>query len=103
VTEEQAKTSLADCRDRIDNVDRKIVSLLNERASVAMEIGRVKQQMSMPIYEPKREDVVFRNVMSSNGGPLSGEAVRRIFERIIDEMRVVQRVQMEAQSKEREC
>lgn len=95
MTEEQAKTSLSNCRDRIDNLDRRIVDLLNQRASVAGEIGGIKQAMAMPVYEPKREDVVFHNVMESNAGPLSSEAVRRIFERIIDEMRVVQRIQME--------
>ena len=49
----------------------------------------------MPIYEPKREDEVFANATSSNPGPLSPEAVQRIFERIIDEMRVVQKAKME--------
>ncbi|MEO7649877.1 MAG: chorismate mutase [Bryobacteraceae bacterium] len=95
MTEEHARNSLSNCRDRIDTLDRRIVDLLNQRASVAREIGTIKQAMAMPVYEPKREDVVFQNVMESNAGPLTGEAVRRIFERIIDEMRVVQRIQME--------
>jgi chorismate mutase len=51
--------------------------------------------MELPIYEPKREDEVFRNVTDNNGGPLANDAVRRVFERIIDEMRVVQRTRME--------
>lgn len=85
---------LADCRKRIDAVDLKILAMLNERTKIVEEIGRIKQHMSVPIYEPKREDEVFRNVTSNNPGPLSGEAVKRVFERIIDEMRTVQRDKM---------
>lgn len=85
---------LADCRVRIDAVDLKILALLNERTEIVEEIGRIKQRLTLPIYEPKREEQVFRNVISNNRGPLSGEAVKRVFERIIDEMRTVQRDKM---------
>ena len=85
---------LADCRDRIDAVDLKLLALLNERTRIVEEIGRIKQNLALPIYEPKREDQVFHNVISNNPGPLSGEAVKRVFERIIDEMRTVQRDKM---------
>ena len=85
---------LADCRKRIDAVDIQILALLNERTRIVQEIGAVKQQFAMPIYEPKREDAVFRNVQENNAGPLSPEAVKRVFERIIDEMRTVQRDRM---------
>jgi chorismate mutase len=63
---------------------------------VVEEIGRVKRASDLPIYEPKREEQVFANVTRSNQGPMSGDALRRIFERIIDEMRKIQRVRMEA-------
>lgn len=82
---------LADCRNRIDAVDLQILALLNERTRIVEEIGQIKQRLTLPIYEPKREDQVFHNVISSNAGPLSAEAVKRVFERIIDEMRTVQR------------
>ena len=82
---------LADCRIRIDSVDLQILALLNERTRIVEEIGQIKQSLALPIYEPKREDQVFRNVTSNNAGPLSAEAVKRVFERIIDEMRTVQR------------
>ena len=85
---------LADCRKRIDAIDLKILALLNERTQIVEEIGRIKQRLTLPIYEPKREDQVFQNVVSNNPGPLSGEAVKRVFERIIDEMRTVQRDKM---------
>jgi chorismate mutase-like protein len=95
MNEKEAKAGLSDCRSRIDVVDRRIVALLNERTRIVEQIGRIKGQMQMAIYEPKREDQVFANVMESNPGPLAPEAVKRIFERIIDEMRVVQKLKME--------
>jgi len=85
---------LAECRNHIDAVDLKLLALLNERTRIVEEIGRIKQDLSLPIYEPKREDQVFHNVTSNNSGPLSAEALKRIFERIIDEMRNIQRDKM---------
>jgi chorismate mutase len=85
---------LAECRHQIDAVDLKLLVLLNERTRIVEEIGRIKQDLSLPIYEPKREDQVFHNVTSNNKGPLSAEALKRIFERIIDEMRNIQREKM---------
>lgn len=85
---------LAECRTQIDAVDLKLLALLNERTRIVEEIGRIKQNLSLPIYEPKREDQVFHNVTSNNNGPLTAEALKRIFERIIDEMRNIQRDKM---------
>jgi chorismate mutase len=81
---------LARCRETIDQLDLRLLELLNERTAVVEEIGRIKQELQMAVYEPKREDQVFANVLGHNGGPLPHEAVKRIFERIIDEMRTVQ-------------
>jgi len=85
---------LNECRDQIDEVDVQILELLNERTRIVEEIGRIKRQLQLPIYEPKREDQVFRNVTTHNSGPMPPEAVKRVFERIIDEMRNVQRLRM---------
>lgn len=90
--------ALSECRARIDEVDLRILALLNERTSIAQEIGRIKQGSGMAIYEPRREDQVFHNVTANNGGPLPDEAVKRVFERIIDEMRKVQKDRMEEKS-----
>lgn len=95
MTREVALKALEEFRQQIDEVDLRILALLNERTRIVEEIGQVKQLARMPIYEPKREDQVFQNVTENNTGPLAPEAVRRIFERIIDEMRVVQRMRME--------
>src|SRR5580700_7241549 len=86
---------LAHCRVRIDDLDRRLIDLLNDRASVVEEIGRIKKDAQMAIYEPKRENAVFENVTSHNRGPLTNDAAKRIFERIIDEMRKVQKDRME--------
>jgi chorismate mutase len=85
---------LAECRDKIDAVDRKLVALLNDRTRIVEDIGQIKQSLTLPIYEPKREDEVFRNVTRENQGPLTADALKRIFERIIDEMRSIQRDKM---------
>jgi len=96
MTPDEARVELEKFRVLIDDVDRRIVALLNERTRVVQDIGRVKRQTQMPIYEPKREDQVFANIIATNHGPLTEEAVRRIFERIIDEMRMIQRVWMKS-------
>jgi chorismate mutase len=94
MTPEQAEEQLDERRRQIDRVDRQIVALLNERARIVETIGDIKQQAKMRVYEPKREDMVFSNVVASNHGPLRGDALRRIYERIIDEMRTLQRERM---------
>ena len=69
----------------------KLVELLSERARAAVEIGRLKRDTSMPIYEPDRERIVFENVQEVNPGPLPGRDLVRIYERIMDVMRNVQK------------
>lgn len=86
--------ALSQCRERIDEIDRRLVELLNERTIIVEEIGRVKKDAKLAIYEPKRETQVFDNITAHNAGPLSGDGVKRIFERIIDEMRRVQKDRM---------
>ena len=85
-----SEDKLADCRKQIDALDVKIVDLLNQRTTIVHEIGRIKREYSLPVYEPRREDQVFENVTSHNPGPLTADALKRIFERIIDEMRTIQ-------------
>jgi chorismate mutase-like protein len=96
MNQDEAREKLEEFRVMIDDVDRRIVALLNERTGVVENIGTVKRHANLPIYEPKREDQVFANVIESNRGPLSAAAVRRIFERIIDEMRTIQRERMQS-------
>ena len=85
---------LAHCREKIDELDLRLVDLLNERTVVVEEIGRIKQHLTLGIYEPKREEQVYANILEHNRGPLPDDAIKRIFERIIDEMRNVQKLKM---------
>jgi chorismate mutase-like protein len=94
MTVEEARAKLDEYRVLIDDVDRRIVDLLNERTRVVEQIGRVKRHADLPVYEPRREEMVFANITSHNRGPMTGDAVKGIFERIIDEMRKIQRVRM---------
>jgi chorismate mutase len=97
---------LEDLRRRIDLLDESLVRLLNARAACALEIGRIKRGMGVAIYQPEREAEVLRNVEGYNNGPLDQPAIRRLFERIIDEARHLERVaeavQLNDQQKDRE-
>jgi len=84
--------TLDELRDDIDRVDEVIVRLLNERARVAVEIGRLKKERNVPIYQPDREKQVLAHVRSvASEGPLGPDAIARLFERIIDEARRLER------------
>jgi chorismate mutase len=89
---------LARLRNAIDELDTVLVKLLNQRAKYAMEVGAVKAELSLPTYSPERERVVMENVEKENRGPLSSDGLRRLFERIIDESR---RLEREAKEGER--
>ena len=86
-------------RKKIDDIDIQLVKLLNERTACAMEIGRLKLDLGLDAYSPEREVEVMRNVSANNRGPLSSEAIRRLFERIIDEARSVERIYMNNRKK----
>ena len=82
-------------RKRIDEIDQQLVKLLNERSQCAVEVGHVKRKHRLPAWQPEREAEILRNVVKSNHGPLDDAAIRRLFERIIDEARAVERHSME--------
>ena len=82
---------IEDWRRKIDALDEQLVQLLNQRASAALEIGALKKQAAMAIYEPGREQAVFHHVQAVNPGPLPHDQLQHIYERIIDVMRTLQR------------
>jgi chorismate mutase len=82
---------ISDWRRKIDDVDRRLAALLNERASAVVEIGRLKRNTNLPIYEPDREKEVVANVQQANQGPLAARDLARIYERIMDVMRSIQK------------
>jgi chorismate mutase len=82
---------ISDWREKIDSADERLVALLNERARYVLEIGAIKKQMKAPVHEPRREMQIMENIHQWNHGPLENAALTRVFERIIDEMRAIQR------------
>ena len=78
-------------RKKIDELDRKLVELLNQRASAAVEIGRLKRNTDLPIYEPEREREVIANAQKASTGPLTSRDLAQIYERIMDVMRSIQK------------
>lgn len=79
-------------RRQIDEIDRRLLDLLNERARRVVEVGEIKKQAGgMRLYQPERERKIFEALESANRGPLSNQAIRRLFERILNESRTVER------------
>jgi chorismate mutase len=80
-----------DLRRRIDELDEALVRLLSARAACALEVGRAKKLLGLEIYQPSREAEVLAHVQRLNTGPLNDAAIKRLFERIIDEARRLER------------
>ena len=91
MAEKESVANLEALRKKIDALDEALVRLLNTRAACALEIGRFKKQIGLAIYQPSREAEVLGHVQSINPGPLDDGAIRRLFERIIDEARRLER------------
>lgn len=79
-------------RRRIDELDEQIVRLVNQRADCANQIGQLKGSMEMETYQPKREEDVLAHVRDVNTGPLGADAIKRVFEKIIDESRRLEKL-----------
>jgi chorismate mutase-like protein len=85
-------STLDEIRLDIDRVDEVLVRLLNERARCVCEIGRLKKESGVEIYQPDREKDVLNHVRAvASEGPLGPDAIARLFERIIDEARRLER------------
>ena len=94
-SEHPTEEDLIPLRERIDALDEALLKLMNERVSCAHAIGHIKKKLDMPVYVPSREEKVLQNVMEANEGPLPDTVVRRLFERIIDETRSLERQQFQ--------
>ena len=92
----EANDRIAALRRRIDELDARISDLLNERAGFASEIGSLKRSLGWPVYDPERESEILDRLQREGKGPLTAAAVRRIFERILDESRRLERMREEA-------
>ncbi|MBP7147739.1 MAG: chorismate mutase [Acidobacteria bacterium] len=87
-------------RRLIDRIDRELLRLLSARAQHAVALARVKLTLGQPIYDPERERQVLEAVLRANRGPLADDAVLRLFERIVDESRRLERSRGERHEEE---
>lgn len=90
-------------RQQIDDIDEQLVQLLSARAACALEIGHEKKLLGLEVYQPSREAEVVGHVQRINKGPLDNEAMKRLFERIIDEARRLERIADEEAEAEQEA
>ena len=97
---ERGSAQVDDYRQRIDQIDDQLMKLLNARSACAVEIGRIKRHIGMAVYQPEREKWILERVARNNPGPLDSGAVRRVFERVIDESRRLERLAGAEEQKE---
>ena len=83
---------ISDFRDEIDRLDRELLRIFNERAALALKIGEIKKDLDLPVYDPSREKRIFDAMTAVNPGPLENDAIVRLFERVIDESRSLERI-----------
>ena len=96
----ETEAALERLRRNIDDVDAVLVKLLNQRAQWALDVGEVKSRAGVAIYQPGREAEVLEKVDNGNKGPLGSDAIRRLFERVIDESRRLERLSAEQEGDE---
>lgn len=79
-------------RDQIDQLDDQLLEIFNRRASLALRIGEIKKEQQLAVYDPGREQRIFKRMQHANKGPLDDSAIVRLFERVIDESRSLERL-----------
>jgi chorismate mutase len=79
-------------RKEIDRLDNELLRIFNERAALALQIGEIKKQRGLAVYDPDREKRIFDRMQAANPGPLEDNAIVRLFERVIDESRRLERI-----------
>jgi chorismate mutase-like protein len=87
--------SIEDWRKRIDEIDGQLLELFNERTRCVIEVGKIKKVQNVRIYDPEREREILRRMKEQNAGPLDEEGLQRLFERVIDECRRIERNESE--------
>ena len=84
--------TIDDLRREIDHLDSELLRIFNQRADFALKIGEIKKVLGLPVYDPAREKLIFQRMKTENPGPLDDEAIVRLFERVIDESRRLERI-----------
>ena len=91
--------TIDEIRQNIDRLDSELLRIFNERAQLALAIGEIKKGLNLPVYDPAREKRIFERMTAQNPGPLDDQAIVRLFERVVDESRRLERIMT---SRERE-
>jgi len=84
--------NIDELRKEIDRLDNELLRIFNDRAGLALKIGEIKKELGLPVYDPGREKRIFQRMKESNPGPLDDQAIVRLFERVIDESRRLERI-----------
>ena len=89
---DSTKNRIAELREKIDAVDAELLSALNRRAGLVIEVGRIKQQRQTRILDSERENLLMARLLELNRGPLKDEMVQRLFQSIIETLKQLQSV-----------
>jgi len=84
---EEGLRKIEELRKQIDEIDRQLVEILNERAGLALKIRELKAENNLPLYDPGREEEIFQKITSMNNGPLYDDDLRGIYENILHTMK----------------
>jgi chorismate mutase len=84
--------TIDEIRQEIDRIDSNLLTIFNRRAELALKIGEIKKGLGLPVYDPAREKKIFMRMKADNPGPLDDNAIVRLFERVIDESRRLERI-----------
>ncbi len=88
--------TIEEIRNEIDRLDSELLRIFNQRAGLALQIGEIKKERGMAVYDPAREKRIFQRMKQANPGPLDDQAIVRLFERVIDESRRLERIMTHA-------
>lgn len=81
---------IEDWRIRIDEINDELIALLNKRATYATEIGKLKKELGLPVFDASREQLILDRVGAMTNGPLSSDSIKKIFQVIMEETRKVE-------------
>src|SRR5271166_337209 len=88
----RAAANLKSLRSQIDKLDLQLLKVINERAALAAEIGKIKNDHGNEAFSPAREEEVLQNVLEANKGPLDSTTVRAVFRELMSGSRALQKV-----------
>ena len=83
----ETEARINELRSRVDEVDRELIRILNERARIVQEMVAIKAEAGKPLFDPRREEEILRRVAEENDGPIYDSSMREIFELILHRIR----------------